>query len=151
MESRKELEIAFLYHELIKAIKELKDFKKTKERYGNRANEFKVLLTEKEKLLIKKGNDILEQIAFVENISDMDKVYVNINDIVDFIMVYADDDEEEMTLKLVSGDATTFDGRLSVLTPLGMAIYGKKIGDTISYKVNNDLVKVKLLSKTKGI
>lgn len=143
------MELENLYEELKVAVKELKDFRKTKERYGNRANEFKVLLQEKENLLINKGNSILNKIAKLEKKEE--KEYVNINDIVDLRMAYAEDDLEDMTLKLVSSDATTFDGRVSVFTPLGISMYGKKVGDTVSYKVNNDTVKVKILSKVKGI
>lgn len=142
--------LKFLYEELNGLVRVLEEFKKTKERYSNRMVEFNEKLKNEEMLLIRRGNYIIKQIAEIEEITDIENTYVNINDIVDIRMAYADDDVEEMTLQLVSGYGTIFDGRLSVNTPLGKEIYGRKVGDAVLYKVNNNVVKAKVLKKTLG-
>ena len=54
-------------------------------------------------------------------------------------MIFSPDDMEEMTFKLVgaSGDFNAEIQEISINSPLGSAVYKKKIGDTCSYSVNN--------------
>ena len=64
---------------------------------------------------------------------------VDIGDIILADMIFSPDDMEEMTFKLV-GASGNFDSEIqeiSINSPLGSAVYKKKIGDTCSYSVND--------------
>lgn len=102
------------------------------------------------------NNSMINSLEFsIENaeiieILDMDDELVNIGDILDTNFIFAPDDEEEMTIQLVGGEGSTHDSKVSINSAVGKAIYGRKIGETVSYKANNNNnVKVKLLRKVK--
>lgn len=55
------------------------------------------------------------------------------------VTVYFEDEDEEETFKLVTtvrGD--TLHGLISVESPLGKAVFGHKVGDTVEVKVNDN-------------
>ena len=79
----------------------------------------------------------------------MDGLHININDLIMLQMIFDIEDTEDMTLRLVAEPATIFDGKVSINSPLGQAMYGAEIGNTVSYSVNDKLIKVKLLKKVK--
>ena len=103
----------------------------------------------------KVNNNMINSLEFsIDNaeiieILDMDDELVNIGDILDTNFIFAPDDEEEMTIQLVGGEGSTHDSKVSINSAVGKAIYGRKIGETVSYKANNNNVKVKLLRKVK--
>ena len=55
----------------------------------------------------------------------MEEEYININDKLDVKIIFDVDDEEEMTVELVGAESTK-EGEVSINSPLGKAIYGKK-------------------------
>lgn len=92
---------------------------------------------------IKRVIDSAEIIEVLEMTDDS----INIGDKLDVNFMYAPDDEEEMTITLVGGTGSTFNNHVSINSPVGSAIYGRKIGETVSYKANNSNAKVKILRK----
>ncbi len=74
---------------------------------------------------------------------------VDIGDVILADMIFSPDDMEEMTFKLVgaSGDFNAEIQEISINSPLGNAVYKKKIGDTCSYSVNNRNFSVLLKQK----
>lgn len=81
----------------------------------------------------------LQNIEIVENLGNEE--LIDIGDIVKIDMIFSEDDREEETLKLV---ATTPNFNLesgiqevSINSPIGNAMYHKKIGEIATYKVND--------------
>ena len=72
---------------------------------------------------------------------------VNLNDCVE-LSLYIKEEQEIEKFKLVAyRDANNEDGEytsISLSSPIGRAIYGRKIGETIPYSVGNDEFKVKI-------
>lgn len=85
----------------------------------------------------------------VIDLVEMDLDCVNIGDILDVNFVFSPDDEEEMTIELIGGTGKCLNNQVSINSPVGRAIYGKKIGETVLYSVNNNEVRVDLLRKVK--
>ena len=55
------------------------------------------------------------------------------------ITVYFPEDDEEETFKLVTSiRGNSLNGYISTESPIGKAIFGHKVGDTVSVKVNDD-------------
>ena len=81
--------------------------------------------------------EILNRIVIIEKHNDQE--IVDIGDVIVADMILSPDDMEEMTFKLVgaSGDFNAEIQEISINSPLGNAVYKKKIGDTCSYSVNN--------------
>ena len=74
-----------------------------------------------------------------ENIST-DKAYVGA-----FLSLRDMDNKEEIVYKLVSEDEANFaDGKISISSPVGRALLGKKKGDVISIKVPAGILKYKI-------
>lgn len=90
----------------------------------------------------------INNIEIIENL-EMTEDCVNIDDIIDANFIFGPDDEEEMTIQLVGGTGNSLNNQISINSPLGQAIYGKKIGDTIFYEVSQNKVEVSLLRKVK--
>jgi len=113
--------------------------------------EFEFLLSQ-EKLLVSQINRLALQIQNTEIIEmeEMDDDRININDKVHINMIFAKDDEEEMVVQLVGEDISGVEEQVSINSPLGKAIYGEKIGETVSYEVNNNKIHVNLLRKVKS-
>lgn len=91
----------------------------------------------------------LNNVEFIEKIQDSE--IVNVGDIVTLEMIFAPNDKEQNTFKLVgsSGDLRAEIPEVSINSPMGNAIFGKKIGDRATYKVNNNTINVDILSKLK--
>lgn len=89
---------------------------------------------------------IIESAEIIE-VSEMTDDSINIGDKLDVNFIYAPDDEEEMTITLVGGTGSALNNLVSINSPVGSAIYGRKIGETVSYKANNNNAKVKILRK----
>lgn len=91
---------------------------------------------------------LLQNIEIIE-VKDMGEEYVNIDDIIDANFIFAPDDEEEMTIQLVGGNGNSSKNQFSINSPVGKAIYGKKIGETVFYEANNNKIAVNLIRKVK--
>ncbi|MGN0483162.1 MAG: transcription elongation factor GreA [Lachnospiraceae bacterium] len=74
---------------------------------------------------------------------------VGLNTIVD---VYIEDDDEVETYKIVTSvRGNSLEGRISIESPLGKAVLGHKVGDTVTVKVNEDVqydVTIRAIRKT---
>ena len=71
---------------------------------------------------------------------------IDINDTVNVLL-----DGDEMTFTLVTG-TPDFDAeipKITVNSPLGKAVYQRKIGEELSYIVDNEKVNIQIISKTK--
>lgn len=114
--------------------------------------EFEELLRN-ERMLVGEINSLQERIKNVEivKIQNLDDNTVNIDDFIDINLVFDDDDQEKMIVQLVGEEASALDDKVSINSPLGKAIYGHKIGETVSYSVNNNEIHVDLLRKVKKI
>lgn len=80
----------------------------------------------------------LNNIEIVQNIGD--DSLVDIGDVVKIDMIFSENDREEQIFKLV-GTSPNFDlnaeiQEISINSPVGKAMYHKKIGDVANYKVN---------------
>ena len=140
-----------LYKELGKIEAELEELKKSRKELNKREKSAIDSIEEKIERLKFRKNALLDRIANVEiiELKNMDDLHININDLIMLQMIFDPEDIEDMTLRLVASDATIFDGKVSINSPLGQAMYGAKIGNTVSYSVKDKLIKVKLLKKIK--
>jgi len=113
--------------------------------------EFEYLLS-RERMLASQINYIVQKLSNIEIIEniEMDDDCVNIGDVVDINMIFGEDDEELMTVMLVGGESSGLDGKVSINSPLGKSMLGKKIGTTVSYEINNNIINVQLLEKVKN-
>ena len=105
----------------------------------------RVLMREIAEMKHKLQNDV----EIVENIGD--DSLVDIGDIVKIDMIFSEDDREEEIFKLVA-TTPSFDmdaeiKEVSINSPLGNAIYHKKIGDAATYKVNDRTFTIELKEK----
>ncbi len=76
---------------------------------------------------------------------------IDFNDIVTVNMIFGPDDSEEVQFKLVgylgsNGDNLDID-KVSINSPLGKAVYHKRVGDRTNYKVGNNNFTVDILSR----
>lgn len=97
---------------------------------------------------IKHKLDGLKRIVILD---EVEEEIVNINDIVTVNMIYPET-EETITFELVAGmpDLGSRIMKISVNSPLGKAVYQRKIGEELSYIVNNENVNIQIISKTKS-
>lgn len=88
--------------------------------------------------------DLLKLIDDVPHSED----YVCINDTIEILIKYSDDDFENETIKLTGKFRPNDDlGEISLNSPMGKAIYKQAIGKIITYKVNDKLIEVKIIRK----
>lgn len=89
----------------------------------------------------------LQRVVIVEKHNDMDSI--DIGDIVNSNLMYAPDDIEEFDFKLVAhkGNTRSDIPEVSINSPLGKAVYQKKVGETVSYSVNGNDIFVEIKSK----
>lgn len=92
--------------------------------------------------------ETIENTQLIE-VAEMDESCINIDDILDVNFIFAPDDEEKMTIQLVGGTGKSSQNQFSINSPVGQAIYGRKIGETVFYEVNNNRVEANLLRKVK--
>jgi len=138
-----------LYNDLGKIEKELDDIYKEFKKPGKDDFEIETLIEKKVRLEFRK-NSLLQRIARVEIIEAkiMDNLHINIGDVVDLLMIFDEDDQEKITLELVGGEGKTTENKVSINSPVGKAIYGHEVGETVSYKVNKtNEARVKILRK----
>lgn len=84
--------------------------------------------------------EILENYELVEE-SDGDTVSLN----TELKILYVDDNEED-TIKIVSTiEAEPFEGKLSNESPIGSALIGRTIGETVEIQTPGGLINIKIL------
>ena len=91
--------------------------------------------------------EILNRIIIIEKHNNQE--IVDIGDVIIADMIFSPDDMEEIVFKLVgaNGDFNTEIQEVSINSPLGNAVYKKKIGDTCYYSVNNRNISILLKQK----
>ncbi len=105
-----------------------------------------------ERFIVSKINDMINDIPFLKIIDDIyDNDKVNINDTVEVLIKYADDDEEKEILKLTGKYSRCNDNdsirEISLNSPIGKAIYKQDIGTSASYNVGNNKIEVCILRR----
>lgn len=105
----------------------------------------RTLMREIAEMEYKLENDI----EIVENLGD--DSLIDIGDIVKIDMIFSADDREEGAFRLVA-TTPSFDmeaeiTEISINSPLGNAMYHKKIGDIATYKVNDRTFTIELKEK----
>lgn len=91
--------------------------------------------------LLKKQNSI--QIISKHN----KKEYVDINDWIVLEMIFDKDDKEIATFHITGNYKPNQEEEITINSPLGKAIYNKKVGSTLEYKVNDNKIVVKIQKK----
>ncbi len=111
-----------------------------------------------ERSLMAQIDDLRKQIENVTVIEDkLDSDSLDIDNYVVLDVEYAPDDiEEDCIFKLIGSSPNRMSEiqEISVNSPMGNAIYGKKVGDEISYKVENNVIKVlikKIMKRTQDL
>lgn len=116
--------------------------------------EFEYLLNQ-EKVIVSEINSLAFQIqnAVIIEETAMAIDCVNIDDIVAINMIMTPSIEREMIIQLVGGAITKIGEQVSINSPMGEAIYGSRVGETVSYEVNKKQFSVKILRKvnSKGV
>lgn len=88
-------------------------------------------------------------VEIVETLEDAD--LIDVGDIVKINMIFSADNIGEAIFKLVatlpSFDMESEIKEVSINSPIGQAMYRKKIGDVVSYKVNDRTFTIKLKEK----
>lgn len=89
----------------------------------------------------------LNRVVIVEKHNDQQ--IVDIDDVILADMIFSPDDIEETTFKLVgvTGNFNAEIQEVSINSPLGTAVYKKKVGDTCFYSVNDKKISVLLKQK----
>lgn len=99
----------------------------------------------------KKINNI-RNIKIIEN--DFDDNQISVNDIVQLLLIFDEGDIEEYTFKLVATPSPNFKKEIPEITinsPIGLAILGKKIDDKVKYTVNGNNMYAQIKNKYKEI
>lgn len=100
-------------------------------------------------LEIAKMKSELKNIEIIENSGN--QILIDIGDIVKVEMFFSEVDKEECEFKLVAttpkSDINAEIQEISINSPLGSAIYHKKIGDVTTYKVNDSIYTIKIIKK----
>lgn len=107
--------------------------------------EFKIMSALQEKI------EGLSRIVIVDSLNE--ESVVDINDYVTIDMYFPGEEPEELIFKLVASNTPNFDGEVSEISlnsPLGKSVYGKKIGEKTSYSVNENDVFVVIKNATKN-
>lgn len=99
-------------------------------------------------------NRRMASLSFIEIVESMSQEdLIDLNDIVKLNIIFAENDTEEMIVKLVGNISKKFEEEgiteISVNSPLGSAIYGKKVGEMTPYTVNANTFNVEIMEKMK--
>lgn len=89
----------------------------------------------------------LQNAEIVENLAD--ESLIDIGDIVKVDIIFDEDDREEETFKLIA-TTPSLDAEVeevSINSPIGAAVYHKKVGDFATYKVRDNTFKLEILEK----
>lgn len=77
---------------------------------------------------------------------------VDIDDYVSVLLLMPDDETEHMVFRLVASLSTNRGIKeVSLNSPMGKAVYGKKVGETGKYQVNGNAFLVQILAKSKDL
>ena len=102
--------------------------------------------------LINQKVNQLKNIVIVED--SQDASLIEIDDYIDVEMTYEDEEPERMIFKLVGSNTPDIKKeipQISLNSPLGKSVYGKRKGDITSYQVNNLIVNVHINNKAKSL
>lgn len=96
---------------------------------------------------LKRNNEMLPRIVIIEKHNNED--VIDIGDTLQVNMEYAPNDSEPLTFRLVGmiGNVKDEIEEVSINSPLGKAVYKKKVGDNCSYEVNGMTINVNILEK----
>lgn len=97
---------------------------------------------------IQKMLDQQKYLKVVED--DYNDNLVNINDVVEIEYIYSKDDKETEIIKLTGKYIPNTDLEIKEITlnsPIGKAMYKKKIGEECSYNVGNNDIKLKIIKR----
>lgn len=89
----------------------------------------------------------LQNAEIVENLGN--ESLIDIGDIVKVDIIFDEDDREEETFKLIA-TTPSLDAEVeevSINSPIGAAVYHKKVGDFTTYKVRDNTFKLEILEK----
>lgn len=92
----------------------------------------------------------LNDIVIVEKIMDIDDSIIDINDLVRLSLVFGENYIETNIYKLVASSLPEESSEyinISINSPIGSAIYGKKVGDLTAYNVEKNIFGVKIEEK----
>lgn len=96
-------------------------------------------------------NKMLEQEKKLKLINDIqDSSCVNIDDIIRVEFIYLDGEKEIEDIKLTGKFIPNTDleiKEISLNSPIGKAIYKKKIGETCSYQVGNNSINIRIVER----
>ena len=114
--------------------------------------EFESLQTT-EKLLAGQINRLIAKIqnANIIEVPELEANQVNVNDKVLLKISYGPDDFEIDTYTLVGRDGNSTLNEISINSSIGNAIFQKRIGEIVSYKVNKNVYQVEILEKVLGL
>ncbi len=106
--------------------------------------DFEVALREEYKIMgmLEKKQKELEKIVIIEPTNNIDQIDINQYVTVKLLLM---DEEEELSFKLVAS-LNPKEDEISLNSPIGRAIYGKKAGDKVSYRVLNKEYSVIILN-----
>ena len=140
--------VAQLKEDIQKARKELIEFRKTKADSTN-VNDGRTWCddeVEREESLImskiRSLKETLSKVIIIEATGSNDTV--DINNIVT-LEINCDSDIEVCRLRIIGATPKDFDEEVSINSPMGKAIFARKVGDEVSFEVNNVKTSVKIL------
>lgn len=105
---------------------------------------FEALVEDERKISyqINKMNQDKTKIQIIED--NYKENHVNTNNIITLKFIYTD--EEEIEQLILTGKYLPNDNEITLNSPLGKAIYKKKIGDIVEYKVSDNNIKVEIMN-----
>lgn len=84
--------------------------------------------------------------------SQNDDNLVDIDDYVSVLLLMPNNEIEHMIFRLVASLSTSRDVKeISLNSPMGKAVYGKKVGEIGKYQVNENVFSVQILAKSKEL
>ena len=98
----------------------------------------------KEAELFQKYNKKKSMLKDIVIVDSKDNGTVSLNTKVELLFI----DDEEIEEYIITGDINSNidDNSITINSPLGSAIYGKRVGDIVSYKVNDNTYRIKVLN-----
>ena len=110
--------------------------------------EFESLLN-KERLLVSQINSLQQKIDSIEiiKVEELDEDMINIGDTVLIRMALSPTDISDWEITLIGADGEPTHNKISINSPLGKAIYKKRIGDRVSYQVEKKDIMVDIVDK----
>lgn len=99
---------------------------------------------------IKSLAQVLENAEVINN-ETLDENVIGLEDVVTIKMEYSNNEFEIIDVRLDSTGNLNIGESVSINSPLGRAIFGKKVGDTANYKINGKEINVIILNKSKSV